>query len=255
MGPNHRKVLHMPSRNSLLCIVLSLATLLSAHPATAAITPEQRREITDLSMALGRITRLFDRDQFKRSGEEFADLQLRVEQLAKDADSELIAAMGDLHRKMVRAHALLELEGVELKPLADLGPGKPAPTPGGGISFVRDIAPLLVAKCGRCHVDQQRGEFSMRDYATLMQGPSAGVVVFPKDPDGSRIVEVIESGDMPRGGSLSEEEFTALKNWIAAGALFDGENRQAYARRQLSHRGPLSPPVDGIASMPRERAA
>ncbi len=67
----------------------------------------------------------------------------------------------------------------------------------------------------------------MSNYAALMQGSSAGVVIFPKDPSGSEIVDIIETGDMPRGGQkVTPEELDALKAWIAAGAVFDGDNPQ-----------------------------
>lgn len=88
-----------------------------------------------------------------------------------------------------------------------------------GPSFATQIAPMLVRACGRCHVDGSRGDFSMRSYATLGQ---SGMVI-PGDGPTSRLVEVIRTGDMPRGGgNVSAEEFAALVAWIEAGAVFDG---------------------------------
>ncbi|MEX0819251.1 MAG: hypothetical protein WD070_06650, partial [Pirellulaceae bacterium] len=196
-------------------------------PALAAISPEQRRELTAVSAALSRLNSLFGRDQFAKSAEGISEIQERFEKLAASGDADVLRALEDLHKKLVRSHALLELEGIELPPLPELKPAAPMPTPsplGGGASFVKDVAPMLVAKCGRCHIDASRGQFNMANYADLMRGPAAGVVIFPNDPAGSRIVEVIESGDMPRGGSLTPQEFTSLKNWIAAGAKYDGDN-------------------------------
>jgi len=208
--------------------LLLFALLIAATPVSGAITSEQRAEITAVSAALSRMTKLFDRDEFTQSAEGLADVRKRFDALAKDADADLIKALGDVHRKLVRAHALLELEGVELPPLEELKPPKPMPSESsGGISFVKNIAPLLVAKCGRCHVDNARGKFQIDSYAALMRGSAAGVVIFPNDPIGSRVVELIENGDMPRGGSLTDAEFASLKNWIAAGAKFDGEDPQA----------------------------
>jgi len=199
----------------------------TAAPALAAISPEQRREVMAVSTALNKVNTLFGRDQFAKSAEGVAELQERFEKLAASGDAEVLRALEDVHKKLIRTHALLELEGIELPPLPELKPAAPMPTPaGGGASFVKDVAPMLVAKCGKCHVDASRGKFSMANYAALMKGSEAGVVIFPNDPAGSRIVEVIESGDMPRGGSLSPQEFASLKNWIAAGAKYDGNNPQ-----------------------------
>ena len=200
---------------------------LTVAQGIAAISPEQRQELTEVSTALNKATTLFGRDQFAKSADGIAELQDRFEKLAASGDAEVHRALEDVHKKFIRLHALLELEGIELPPLPELKPAAPMPAPsaaGGGSSFVKDVAPMLVAKCGRCHVDGSRGEFNMANYAALMRGSAAGVVVFPNDAPGSRIVEVIESGDMPRGGSLSPAEFASLKNWIAAGAKYDGEN-------------------------------
>ncbi|XZE54729.1 c-type cytochrome domain-containing protein [Planctomycetaceae bacterium SH139] len=97
-----------------------------------------------------------------------------------------------------------------------------------GISFVNQVAPLLVDKCGQCHIRGNRGSFSLSSFAVLMRGPPAGVVVFPGDPIGSRLIETIETGDMPRGGgSVTPAELAMLKEWVSAGAKFDGANSAA----------------------------
>src|SRR6202011_5104454 len=70
----------------------------------------------------------------------------------------------------------------------------------GGISFTRQIPPMLVAKCGNVHVAAAKAQFSMAAFASLIRGSKSGVVVLPGKGSGSRMIEVIESGDMPRGG-------------------------------------------------------
>lgn len=88
-----------------------------------------------------------------------------------------------------------------------------------GPSFVGQIAPMLVNFCGRCHVEQSRGDFSMRSYSVL----AASGMVVPGDGPNSRLVEVIRTGDMPRGGAaLPAEAVRSLISWINAGARFDG---------------------------------
>ena len=213
------------TRQALLAL-LALTFLHSGY-AFGAISPEQRRELNQLSTALRKVNTLFGKDEFKQSSEDFASLQERVQKLAESGDEDVLKALQDVHKKLVQAHALLELEGIELSPIKPFDEVAPKPTPNAaGSSFVNEIAPILVAKCGRCHVDQARGEFGMRNYIGLMRGSSAGQVVFPGDPDGSQLIQIIESGDMPRGGRITREELTALKNWIKAGAKYDGDNPQ-----------------------------
>ena len=104
----------------------------------------------------------------------------------------------------------------------------PTPTPPGAtdlVSFTKDVAPVLTSKCGRCHVSASRGGFNASSYAALMKGPPEGVVVFAGDVIGSRLIETIETGDMPRGGArVSPAELKTLKDWIIQGAKFDGDN-------------------------------
>ena len=114
-----------------------------------------------------------------------ADVQQRIKQLSDGADRDLLTMLEPVYRRVVRAHALLELEGVELLPLQGLV-SKPQTEPSSpdGVSFTKQVAPMLVKKCGRCHIDAERGGFSLADYSSLMRGSSAGMVVFPKDADG-----------------------------------------------------------------------
>ena len=98
-------------------------------------------------------------------------------------------------------------------------PGKPAVRPAAGISFTRQVAPLLVTHCGGCHVTGRKGGFQMTSYDGLMK---TGVVQRGVG-DSSRLVEVIATGDMPRGGGkVAAQDLTLLVGWINAGAVFDG---------------------------------
>jgi mono/diheme cytochrome c family protein len=141
------------------------------------------------------------------------------------------------YQRLRRARELLALQGAVLEKLpewdvirnakasdpADSKGDKEAMQPAGGISFTKEILPWMNQQCGNCHIRNNRGDFRMATFNELMKGSSAGVVIFPGDPRSSRLVEVIESGDMPRGGGkVSAENLEKLKNWIAQGALFDG---------------------------------
>ena len=182
---------------------------------------------------------LYSQAKYQESADVVREVQQRIEELAAEADEALVALLDPVYRRVVRAHALLELEGVELPPLKPLKPRAEAPAkpPGGGVSFVKQVAPILLSKCGRCHVEGDSGGFRMADYASLMRGSAAGVVLFPGNAAGSRMVELIEVGDMPRGGlKISPDEFAILKQWIAEGAKFDGEEPRAGLTRYASRR-------------------
>lgn len=129
------------------------------------------------------------------------------------------------------------------KPEAENAAPSDAPT---GISFVRQVAPLLVAQCGGCHIERNQGGLSLASYAAILKGPAAGVILFPGDAVGSRLIEVIETGDMPRGGgSVSPANLKMLKDWVTEGAKFDGSDPnvplRALAAEQGGDRGERAP--------------
>lgn len=93
------------------------------------------------------------------------------------------------------------------------------PAAAGAVSFSKDIAPLLVRSCGGCHVTGKKGDFHIPTFAALAQSG----VVQPGVGQASRIVEVIASGDMPRGGGkVAAADLATLVRWIDMGAPYDG---------------------------------
>lgn len=96
-----------------------------------------------------------------------------------------------------------------------------APPAAGGVSFSKEIAPLLVRSCGGCHIRGKKGDFHIPTFAALAQSG----VVQPGAGQASRIVEVIASGDMPRGGgTVAAADLATLVKWIDTGAAYDGGN-------------------------------
>jgi hypothetical protein len=195
-------------------------------PALAEVTPAQRKKVLALRTSVRRAGNFFSQEKYEQSGALIEQIQSEMDALLKDGDKDVAAALVPIYNSLKKAHALLELEGVKLAPLKNPAEmAKPNPVPGGGISFTKQVAPLLVGKCGRCHVENARGMFSMANYDALMEGNNDGKVVFGGDADGSRVVEVIVEGDMPRGGlKVAAPELAMLKKWILEGAKYDGQD-------------------------------
>ena len=104
------------------------------------------------------------------------------------------------------------------------GPSSVEAQDGDQISFANDVAPIINAKCGNCHVRGSRGRYNIKSYKALIDSDS----VDPDNPDDSLFIEVIESGEMPKGGlKVSDAELETLKNWISQGAKFDGDSETA----------------------------
>ena len=163
-----------------------------------------------------------------------------VRELIQNASVKELVEIKKIHVELAKTHQLLSIEGAELTDLPTWAallkekklnrPKKedekklvPQPASQEAISFSKDIAPWMLEQCSRCHINAERGGFSLATYTALIKGSKGGVVLFPGDPVGSRLVEIIETGDMPRSGNkVSAENFAKLKQWIKEGAKFDG---------------------------------
>jgi len=181
------------------------ASLMLSSATWAAPTAEQRAEILALGTLMTKAANLFNESKYQEAGEVVKEAQTRLAKLAEGADQQTLTQLSPLHKKIAVAHEKLKAEKValpELKPLPEPKPiaakaaaAKPvAPIPaakgalpkgakgGAGVSFVNDVAPILNARCGGCHVRNARGQFSMATFENLMKGPmKSGKVIFPGD--------------------------------------------------------------------------
>src|ERR1043166_2799654 len=94
-----------------------------------------------------------------------------------------------------------------------------------GVSYHRDILPILKRSCTGCHhPGKLKGELDLTSYAALAKGGKHGAAFQPGKPDESRLIEEI-SGDEPNmpkeGDPLSKEEVALWQSWIKEGAKDD----------------------------------
>ncbi len=277
------------ARWNLRAVFASCVLLLCTAYGVAAITASQRQQVDRLQSKIAEAGKLYAAGKFSQSAERIREIQAELVGLirsetagdaksnetkagdiattpsktkANETDPALIRLVKPLYSSLQRAHGLLELEGVELQSLptweelSTNSPTNSGSTSSNTVGFANDIAPLLISKCGACHIDNNRGRFAMATYSDLMRGNDGGIVVRAGSAQGSRLVEVIESGDMPRGnGKVLPEELAKLKQWIDAGAKFDGPSPGAaiksYAKIVASGNAAM-PPLELAASTGKE---
>lgn len=88
------------------------------------------------------------------------------------------------------------------------------------VSFSQQVMPLLEKYCWECH-SESNAELGLKldTYEGVMAGSDYGTVVEAGDPDGSLLVDMIESGDMPEEGDpVTPADLEVIKTWIAEGA-------------------------------------
>ena len=198
----------------------------------AAITPEQRKQLQTLMASATEAGKLFKEEKFEEAATKVTEIQKELLQLMATKDADLHKEGRRIFNVLQRAHGLLELEGATLEPLPSweevTEEAMKAPAAGSTVSFKEDIAPWMITLCANCHIAKRSGDFSLATYNDLMRGSKAGRVLFAGSKQGNRLVEVIETGDMPRGGGeVSKEQLEKLRTWIAEGAKFDGPNPAA----------------------------
>jgi hypothetical protein len=108
------------------------------------------------------------------------------------------------------------------------------------VSFVRDVAPILVGKCQGCHgTKTAESNYRLDTFELMMQAGDFGLPpITAGSLDESEFHRLIISDDpeerMPNNGDrLTDREIELIDAWIAQGATFDGTDRTAALRTQI----------------------
>jgi hypothetical protein len=105
----------------------------------------------------------------------------------------------------------------------DVVPAQATDTPmsaHGDVSFSEQVLPILESRCVECHGNQSAElGLNLETYDGVMAGSDYGTVIEAGSIEGSLLVDMIESGDMPEEGDpVPPEELELIKNWILEGA-------------------------------------
>ncbi|MEX2168931.1 MAG: c-type cytochrome domain-containing protein [Pirellulales bacterium] len=108
------------------------------------------------------------------------------------------------------------------------------------ISFVREVAPILVGKCQACHGPKTaESNYRLDTFQLLMQpGDFASPPITAADLENSEVHRLITSEDseerMPNNGDrLADSEIQTINAWITQGAKFDGQDPASPLRDQI----------------------
>ncbi len=87
--------------------------------------------------------------------------------------------------------------------------------------FEKEVRPILVERCGKCHGDDKpKGGLRLTSRALLMAGGDGGPAAIEGKPDESPLVAAVryqEEPKMPPKGKLPESEIDVLTRWVAMG--------------------------------------
>ena len=101
------------------------------------------------------------------------------------------------------------------------------------VSFVKDIAPILAAKCVTCHgPEKSKGGYRLDTFAALLKpGESEKRPVVASQPEQSHLLQLITTKDaddrMPqKDDPLPAATIALIRRWIQEGAAFDGPDQK-----------------------------
>ena len=110
------------------------------------------------------------------------------------------------------------------------GPKATADSPRSGTrAFDETIAPILARRCLDCHSGAEpKGKLDLSKHAAAVRGGKSGPAIVAGKPDESVAWARVESDEMPPKEPLPANEKTALRDWIAAGAVWGTDPLDPY---------------------------
>lgn len=220
-----------------VCLTLVVGlSLVCPSAVRAEFKAEHRKELAEVKKELGKVQGLITGKKTDEAEKILADAETRLKKVCVDA-----GIMED-DRAVLGTFKL-----IEQKRLALAKRGGAAAGAAGGVTFEKDVAPVLVAKCLGCHgTDNPRSGLQMDTFAGLAAGGSNGVPVTPGNAANSLLVRKITMtvrGKMPPTGEpLTADQIKSITAWINGGAKFAGDNSTPLA--QLSAAGKPNAPVE-----------
>jgi mono/diheme cytochrome c family protein len=221
--------------------LLACAALLTPAHLSAEVATADQKKLDSLDQSFSKAKSLYLSKKYSEMGKVVDEIEKTLEELkSSDSRDEIAPLLTPMETRLSSAQRLLKTAldkaATEKKPPMVANkpmPTKPgAPSAAGGLSFVKDIAPLFVNRCGNCHMNNPKGGFSVASYDSIMKGSDAGRVVFP-GKEGGQLIDLLVSGDMPRGGKMPDAEIVMIEKWQQMGAKFDGGNDTSIALATL----------------------
>ena len=145
--------------------------------------------------------------------------------------------------------ALTVLFGLLLITVSAVGAEDPA------VDYVKQVKPILVARCAGCHgVKQQQLGLRIDSGRGLLAGGDSGPAVLPGQSAKSLLIHAITGTEgasvmPPEGDPLTAVEISVIRRWIDQGALFPADEPVEAAVSKTSDHwafqpiSPVSPPV------------
>lgn len=126
------------------------------------------------------------------------------------------------------------------------------------VSYLRQIKPLLKARCYSCHgALKQKARLRLDTVALMRKGGRHGPVIVPRHPEKSLLIERITDQDPsermpPEGEPLTREQSQLIREWLLQGAPAPKEEvAESDPRKHWAFQKPRKVPLPGIRNPSR----
>jgi len=222
----------------LVADVLAAAMLVTVatESVTAAPTAAQRRELTAARRTITRASALIRRKKLDEAEKLLGEAEAAIKKVIK------AAKLKPTDRSVAGLVKFLTLQKRQLAIKRGNKPPSNSDKSAKPISFVKDVAPILVARCGTCHGTRASGRLRLDTFAGLSRGGRNGPAVRAGKASASLLVQRIAATNqaqrMPKSGAaLTREQITTIATWVAQGAKFDGAGANTPLRSLKSAAG------------------
>ena len=122
--------------------------------------------------------------------------------------------------------------------------------------FEKNVRPVLVARCLKCHgTKTQWGGLRLDSRPALLRGGESGAAVIPGQPEKSLLIQAVRHLDddlkMPQDGKLTARQIQKLVRWIEMGAPFPAGTSAVERLRDPQHWAFQPLPAPTIPATPR----
>lgn len=123
--------------------------------------------------------------------------------------------------------------------------------------FEREVRPVLVESCQKCHgAQKQESDLRLDSRDAILRGGASGAAIVPGKPEESLLVEAIhQTGDykMPPKTKLSQAKIAAIERWVRLGAPWPkadvaADHRRNAAKTHWAFLPVADPPVPTVAN-------
>jgi Protein of unknown function (DUF1553)/Protein of unknown function (DUF1549)/Planctomycete cytochrome C len=127
------------------------------------------------------------------------------------------------------------------------------------VDYLRDVKPILSARCYACHsAVRQKAGLRLDALSLIHKGGKSNPVIVPGKADQSLLLDAVLARDRPRmppqgeGEALKDGDIATLRAWISQGAKGPNEPIPADPRNHWAFRPPSKAPAPAVRNPPAE---